>query len=361
MSAGRVLVSVQADFRWGGLHENIWYSARGIHSHGWDVTVACRESPLADKLAADGIGVHLVADWDDWSGDAEHLAQQSWDVVHGHSGRSRKLAVFVHAATGARLVNTFHGDDSDGVAQWGDRASSLISVSRSIAGMVADVRGVDPTKVHVVPNAVRDELVDRPPLTWGKKVASGTGRILVACRLDPDKLAVLEAVDEVTAALSNLDGPDWVVQVVGDGSAAGTLREHITTRDADARHVRFEMTGFVESEAVPDLMRGAVLTVASGRGAAQSLAVGTPVVAFGSRGLYGLQAGRNLRYGLWGHFGGYRLPRVDPITPVASDVRALLRDEERYRHVQEAGRAVVSGLLRQSDADRALDAIYRLR
>src|SRR3546814_1557005 len=80
-------------------------------------------------------------------------------------------------------------------------------------------------------------------------------------------------------------------------------------------------------------MRDAVLTVASGRGAMQSLAVGTPTVAFGSQGVYGLQRGQNLRIGLWGNFGGHPLGGM-AVSDVTADTAARLRSEGHTSELQ---------------------------
>jgi hypothetical protein len=123
MAIGRVLVTMFNVAPWGGLHENVWYSARGMKRHGWDVTVACRGGQLVEKLTADGIAVHVIDDWDDWHGDAEKLADEHWDVVHSHPFQSRELALRVAEITPAKLVSTFHGHNRDLVYRWADRAT----------------------------------------------------------------------------------------------------------------------------------------------------------------------------------------------------------------------------------------------
>src|SRR3546814_3971312 len=183
---------------WGGLHENIWYAARGMKADGWNVTVACRPGPLVEKLTAEQIDVHVIEDWDDREGDIEALSQREWEVIHSHTGRSRVLGRAVRSATGARLVNTFHGYhvSRDRVHDWAGVASALIGVSRSHARMIEDADRVDPTKVYTIPNGVRDELFDQPMRSLDDKLSDGPGQILVASRLGPDKTALLECVDK---------------------------------------------------------------------------------------------------------------------------------------------------------------------
>lgn len=361
MTIGKVLVTMFNVAPWGGLHENVWYSCRGIQQRGAEVTVACRDGELVERLRADGIDVHVVKDWDDWQWDAEELAAEPWDIVHSHPFRSRELGVRVADLTSAKLISTFHGNNRDVVYRWGQRASSLVAVSRAHAEMLTATPGVAGHKVFVVPNAVRDEVFAVPPLPWGEKVASGEAKVTIASRLDADKHALLECVDHLTDALiADPNGLRWHVEIAGAGGASGQVQEFIAAQSAKSPRIRFEGLGWVPSESIPTLLRGSVFAVASGRGAAQSLAVGTPVVAFGSQGIYGLQVGVNLQYGLWGNFGGFPLGEERPFTAIRPDISALLADEARYREAQEAGRAVASSHLRQSDADRVLAGIYRL-
>lgn len=360
MAIGKVLMTMFNVAPWGGLHENVWYSCRGLKQYGAEITVACRAGVLVDKLRADGIKVHVVDDWDDWRLDAEELASESWDIVHSHPFRSRELALHVAEHTSAKLISTFHGHNRDVVYRWGDRATSLVAVSRAHAQMLSETSGVHGHNVFVVPNAVRDEVLAVPQLPWGEKVADGQATVTVASRLDADKRALLDCVDQLTDALiSDPNGLQWHVQVAGSGAASGEVAAFIAAQSTKSPRVRFEELGWVSSEDIPDLLRRSVIAVASGRGAAQSLAVGTPVVAFGSQGIYGLQVGVNLQYGLWGNFGGFPLGDR-PVTAIETDVLTLLGDEARYRDAQDTGRAVASSHLRQSDADRALAGIYRL-
>lgn len=343
---------------WGGLHENIWYAATGMRHHGWDVTVACRRGPLTEQLERDGVPVHVVADWKDWEGDARTLARQPWDVVHSHPFASRRMALEVARATGAALVSTFHGNNLDDVGSWGERASTLVAVSPAHADMLVRA-GMPAERVEVVRNCVRDTLLEPPPLDLEAKLRTGRGRVVVASRLDRDKLGLLECVDAVTDVLRDeRSGNDWVVEVLGDGRQRGEMTAFLEQQSDKSPRLDVEFTGWVDSERVPNLLRGAVLAVASGRGAAQGLAVGTPTVAFGSQGVYGLQTGVDLANGLWGNFGGYPLGDR-PRTGLRTAVAAVLAGEDAYAAVQEEGRDAVRQHLLQSDADRRLDAIYR--
>ena len=344
---------------WGGLHENVLYSCLGLKRRGWDITVACKSGPLVQRLVDEGIDVHVVGDWTDWANDAKVLARRRWDVVHSHPFASRLLALWVAGTTGAPLISTFHGMYLDGVSTWADRVTTFMAVSPAHAQMLIDTEAIDPSRMVVVPNGVRDELLTKPMKSLNDKTTGGLARVVVASRIDNDKsIPLFKCIDAICDALSHIvNGPDWTIQLAGSGSALAQTTDFLRQQANKAANIRFEALGWVDSERVPDLMRGAVLSVASGRGAAQSLAVGTPAVSFGSKGVYGLQHGQNLALGLWANFGEYPL-EDGRITPIAPDISVLLSGASNYTRVQTEGRDAVRTRLLQSDADRALSQIY---
>lgn len=343
---------------WGGLHENVWYSCSGLKERGWDVTVACRDGRLPEKLRSDGIGVHVVDDWENLRPTVLELAQRRWDVIHSHPFASRKLALKVARRTGAPVVSTFHGKNLDDVGAWHGRTRGLVAVSRAHAAMLAAVPGVGADRVVVLPNAVRDGLLDDPVPSAADKLGTDEVRVVVASRLDRDKHALLDCIDAITDVARDRPDRRWVVQVLGDGGTRGDLSSFLDDLVRKAPHIDLQFQGWVDSDEVPARLRDATLAVASGRGAVQSLAVGTPVVAFGSQGVYGLQHGTNLDNGLWGNFGGYPLGERAS-TDVRSDVTRLLADDDFYARTQAAGRIAVRTHLLQSQSDDRLDALYR--
>jgi glycosyltransferase involved in cell wall biosynthesis len=255
-------------------------------------------------------------------------------------------------------VSTFHGRNVDDLGSWADAPRALVAVSRSHAEMLSSEAGISPDRITVVPNAVRDGLLDLDMRGFADRVEDGVARVVVASRLDADKRGLLECVDAITEVASSRDQWRWVVQVLGGGVARDEMAEYLDAQTVNAGHIEVEHLGWINSESVPDLLRGAAVAVASGRGAAQSLAVGTPVVAFGSQGVYGLQYGTNLDNGLWGNFGGHPLGDR-PTGDIAREVAHVIDDVSVYARVQAAGRVAVKSCLLQSDADDRLDRLYR--
>ena len=182
---------------WGGLHENIWYSCLGLKDTGWDVTVACRAGRLVDKLMADGISVHVIDDWTNWHDDANTLGRRDWAIIHSHPFASRELALSVKDMTGAPLVSTFHGNNLDDVMSWSNKVDAFVAVSPAHADMLIQRAGIAADRIVVVPNGVWDSLISQRPRTWTEKADQGQARVVVASRLDPDKLGLLHCVEQI--------------------------------------------------------------------------------------------------------------------------------------------------------------------
>ena len=261
MSAGSALVTMFNIAPWGGLHENVLYSCLGLKGRDWDITVACKSGPLVHRLADEGIDVHVVADWTDWANDAKVLARRRWDVIHSHPFASRQLALSVAETTGAPIISTFHGMYLDGVSAWADRVTTFMAVSPAHAKMLIDSEAMDPSRIVVLPNGVRDELLTNPMTSLSEKTAAGWARVVVASRIDSDKSAALfRCIETICDALSHIvNGPDWTIQLAGSGSELARTTDFLRQQVSKAANLRFEALGWVDSERVPDLMRGAVL------------------------------------------------------------------------------------------------------
>lgn len=348
----RLLVTMFNVSWWSGLHENVWFGALAAHRAGWDVTVACSHGPLADLFREEGITFYEVTNWKKWREDAKVLAQTQWDVIHTHPFASRELGVAVARETGAPVVSTFHGNYLDKIDSWNRDVTKVVTVCPAHADMIHAVPGCEQLSIDIVRNAARDELFDLPIRAASDILEAPRHTIVVAARIASDKRAMLTCIDAVTSAIAAIASEDaWEFQVLGEGKLSAEVSEFIAAQTKKSENLSFAMHGLVDSEEVPRRMQDASLTIASGRGAIQSLAVGTPVVAFGSQGTYGLQYDNNLELGLRGNFGGYPL---DHHSDMVTDVTRLMTDSTFYARVQADGRTAAAQHLKQSDADAAL-------
>jgi glycosyltransferase involved in cell wall biosynthesis len=151
-------------------------------------------------------------------------------------------------------------------------ADTVIVPSRHVARL-AEGWGVDPSRIHIVYNAIPDPaLADIPRENLRRELSLPSGRLLVSvARLTPVK-----GVDVAVKALHQL--PDAHLIVIGDGPERAAL-------DAAAPKGRVTFTGQLPHEDVLRYLRAADIYVLSSRTEGlshtllEALAVGTPSVA----------------------------------------------------------------------------------
>lgn len=186
---------------------------------------------------------------------------------------------------GYKTVLSAHGTDILKPAPaWRDllpdflgRADAVTVVSRNLADRVLSYPGVDPAKVHVIPNGI--DCGFWSPGEDGVPPAQAPPTIVAVGRLEPVKgfdllLQALAAVRRVV--------PDARLCIVGDGRLAGELAAQARALGLDGA---VELPGRLGREGVRDRLRGASAFALSSRSEGMPLALleamacGVPPVA----------------------------------------------------------------------------------
>ncbi|UTM47558.1 glycosyltransferase family 4 protein [Glutamicibacter mysorens] len=345
MTDKTILVTVFARAAWGGLHENVLDETLTLLRAGFRVTVACSESRLAKRLRL--IGCRVVGvDWDNPEESFDSVMKSGpYSIVHSHPFLSRELGIRVAKAIGIPIFVTMHGNYLDYANSWAEQVDHIICVSEAHRDqLLAKVPGLSPWNVSVISNGISDDKFQSRLVPLQEKLQAGEVEIVVASRLDGDKGPIIETVlDVVNEVGANLPALQTKITVVGEGAASGKFREQFASSGVDV-----DFLGWRVSERVGPLLRRAALSIAPGRAAAQSLAVGTPTVAVGSQGLAGLQTGVNLQKGWWSNFGGYPVPAELN----GDEVTRILADPYQYAKTQVEGREFMRSRAQQSLVDR---------
>lgn len=346
------LVTYQAE--WGGLHENVAYAVRASIRAGHTIDVVCPPSRLTDHLLALGAGVIDLLP----SATSEELEpvlrERSYDLIHAHPFRSREIGLQLASAWDTPFMATFHGAYLDAVSTWHERAALIAAVSPAVAENLVERGGVAAHKIAVIRNGVEDDLFERPITPLTERLRQGRADIVVLARMDKDKQSLVESVVPTALMLAEeFPQLEWRLRIVGSGSAVGDFREHLRERLEVAPNISTDWMGWVNSHETSRVLSRAVLAFASGRGAAQALALGTPVVAAGSQGVVGLQEGENLQLGYWGNFGGQRSLTPPHNTEIAKRVMELLRDPKAWHAKSVRGRQSIIAGTSQSSVDAA--------
>ncbi|SEI42034.1 Glycosyltransferase involved in cell wall bisynthesis [Arthrobacter sp. yr096] len=282
------------------------------------------------------------------------LRDRAYDLVHAHPFRSREIGLQLAASWGAPFMATFHGSYLDAVSTWHERAALIGAVSPAVAENLVKSAGVPAHKIALIRNGVEDELFEHPITPVQERLERGRADIVVLARMDKDKLALVESVVPTALMLAEeFPQLEWRLRIVGSGSAVGDFQEHLRGRLAVAPNISTDWMGWVNSHETSRVLSRAVLAFASGRGAAQALALGTPVVAAGSQGVVGLQEGENLQLGYWGNFGGQRSELHPGNEEIAERVIELLRDPKAWHAKSVRGRQSIYAGSSQSSVDAA--------
>lgn len=155
-------------------------------------------------------------------------------------------------------------------------ADGVVVPSESVAQLAIDLCDIPPQNIHLIPNAVDDELFDlvRQP------GHPGTVRVGFLGRLDPVK-----RVGDLVQAMTHLP-PSYHLHVFGDGAERVNLRDRI--RNLNLRH-RVTLHGTVESPASALAMMDVLVLPSQAEGFGlvliEAMAAGIPVVATDAPGI----------------------------------------------------------------------------
>ena len=350
----KILTLVTYQAAWGGLHENVAFAARALVRAGHTIDVVCPPSRLTDHLLALGAGVIDLKPQTNSEELETTLGERRYDLIHTHPFRSRELGLQLARAWRTPVIATFHGAYLDAVSTWHHRAALVAAVSPAVAEHLVSEGGVPSHKTVVIRNGVEDDLFDRPIIPVAERIHNGRADIAVLARMDPDKQSLIESVLPTALMLAEeFPQTQWRLRVAGSGGAVADFQEYLGDRLAEAPNVSVDWLGWVNSYETSRILGGAVLAFASGRGAAEALALGTPVVAAGSKGVVGLQTGETLQRGFWGNFGGQPPELAVNNTDIAQQVSKLLRDPQAWHEAAVRGRRSIQAWTAQTAVDAA--------
>jgi glycogen(starch) synthase len=369
----------------GGLARHVRKLAENLVEEGFDVHVIARgreEDPAEEERR--GVLIHRVREperprdlgefvtWIERM-NADMLAhgvelgdRHDFDVVHGHdwlvAGAGDHLAKRFRAPFVATIHATEFGRHQGwvdkhpqsyihGVERWmANRADRVITCSSYMREHVADVYGLEESRIAVIPNGIDpSELVPVDDLdTLRSRFAKPSEKlVLLVGRLVYEKGFQL-ALEALPGLIERVGEVRFLV--AGSGTAEGELREQATALGLDA-HGTF--LGWIGDDVLHSLYRIADLTVVPsiyepfGLVALEAMASGCPCLVADTGGLREVVPNEDV---------GLRFRSRDPRS-LASMAERLLTDEElRDRLVAEASEHVLS--FDWADVARQVGEVY---
>lgn len=331
----RVLIVAHTTSSWGGVQEWALTLIQGLTSRGHQVGVMTPNQKLIRETELVGaMGMRSDLGGSDLPACLEWFSQNEWDVIVTSPMRSREVAQYFHRETGVPFVATFHGVHTDYVYAWKNEARALVAVTGSLARMITQIGGKTPGDIAVIPNGVPESELERPQLTLEDKMDDGPFKIALASRLEIDKLRQLEVLDNTVGKLTDLGVGPIHATMMGDGSARGYFNSYLGQIATRHSNFTYTLAGWLDLPGMLTTIESSVLSLAAGRTALHSLAVGTPVIGVGARKHVGLVAGDRMQETADSNFGDYFT--ASGFKP-ATDLSPLL-DRAEYSTLSTQGR-----------------------
>ncbi len=363
MTDSLTVIEVTGRLGAGGVENHVSRLAEGLRKRGHRVILLTQESGIYGEEARESGAELLEVPFDEHGRRqaADRLRPGSVDIIHAHSYRAARFAEPLARALQVPYVMTVHGPrpwyKRVFFRRWGD---TVVTVSEADRSEVVGLFGPTPDRVRVSFLGVDTERF-RPGLDgsavraeWG--VPADHRLIVNVSRFSHRKvrpaLALLGALPLV------LEEMEAMAVFVGDGPGLKRVR--------DAAHRLNEASGRTVANVVgartdiPEVMNAADVVVAAATTAIEALASGTPTVAFGGTGYFGIVTPDNLESARAVCFAdhGRLTPRVSALR-VADDVTWLLGDRAAARRDAEAIRRLIAERYSVDRMAEHLEAIYR--
>lgn len=331
-----ILLPVHTVADWGGLQDWTVGMVKGLVANGATVTLVSNNSRIINECRGYVAGSYLV-DWNKWDASAKRIAKESdFDIIFAQPFKSRELALELRRMTGAPVVYMFHGNNSDYAYLWKDEVQKFLVASSSLIPMLTDFCQTGSIPIEVLPNGVPSKLFLADTVGYETRMAEGSYDFVLAARLMPDKISQVEGLVQIASTL--LDNgiiPRASVHVMGGGPSRGEFQSRLNAFADRMGVVDVQFHGWVPQSTVLDYLRAAVFSVAGGVTGAQSVALGTPCLGAGIRGICGVSTPNNIDRVLGSNFGDHSARLNMTKKEIITDCQAIL-SESNFESFQNA-------------------------
>lgn len=331
----RILLPVHTVADWGGLQDWTVGMVRGLVAHGAEVSLISNNVRVVQECGKFTKSVLLI-DWEVWQESVDYILDtMNFDVIFSQPFRSRELALELRSRTDVPLVYMFHGNNSDFCYLWKEEVAKFLVASSSLIPMVRQFCGAVDVPVEVLPNGVPRSLFEKPTRTFDERRSTEEFSFVMAARLMPDKISQAVGLVQVVSTLLD-EGiiPSAQLHVMGGGPSRPEFESRLGQLAKNWNSVQVKFHGWVSQETVLDRLRSAVFSVAGGVTGAQSVALGTPCLGAGIRGIYGVSTPDNMERVLGSNFGDHSAMFNFSAEEILADSRWIL-EEHNFARFQE--------------------------
>lgn len=301
-----ILLAVHTVADWGGLQDWAVGMAVGLSKLGNRVILVSNNPLMIERSEAGGAEGYLI-DWSEWPSHLERVAELThFDVIFAQPFSSREFSITLSELRKIPVVYMSHGNNLDFMYSWQHEVSRFLVASSSLSLMLSDLGRVPNERIAELPNGFPDVLVDRRILSYDERIINGEAHFMIAARLMPDKVSQIEGMKVlVKSALESGTIRSAVIDVYGGGPSEAEFRARLDSFASEIGSIKVRFHGWVEQSIVLDALSSAFFSVAGGVTGTQSVALGTPCLGAGIRGMCGVSTPDNMNRVLGSNFGDH--------------------------------------------------------
>lgn len=284
----------------GGLHENVYNSAKFMKNNGCNVTVMVKPGPFANKLNNIDINT-ITTDFEDLDSDIELLENSNLnlDIIHFHPGKGRFVALDYSAKYNIPLVYTVHGKWHGQLNLFIKQLDAVITVSEGVNDYIKSKIPTSHEKFHIIQNGYDTNIFSNPDF----KNISDTIHIGYVTRFDDDKSFIIDVLYQITNYLSHYYKQKVNIFLIGSGTLKESFVKKVNELLKESIH-EVKDYGWLQGEKLTNAYSVCDIIIAPGRSAIEGMASGKPVIAVGSKNYIGLINKKTWQFGVYNNFGG---------------------------------------------------------
>jgi glycosyltransferase involved in cell wall biosynthesis len=362
-----ILIPVFFNAPMGGLHENVFSTAKHCIKNNIDITILCKEGIFQKKLLEIGANVITtnfeINDYKETIKEVISLHNENnITLIHTHPFASRKISLEISKILGVPVVLTMHGRYFDELPKYINDLSMVFTVSEGIKDHLVkylnkSIKSPFHHKFFVIPNGVDKQLFSA--LQYNHNDKEDKINISLVTRLDKDKEFIINIFYKALKFTSNHYSNKVTWTIVGDG----TLKEEMKTEVAKITNgqQRVEFVGWKEDTDLRDSYLESDIVLAPGRCALEAMSCRKPVIALGSKGYVGLIDHDNWLNGVYSNFGGIGNKSEDYLEgSVEKDLELLLTDSKNRENFGKLGEGLVEQFYDEEMINNRLLGFYSI-
>ncbi|MCA1065395.1 glycosyltransferase family 4 protein [Rossellomorea sp. AcN35-11] len=362
-----ILIPVFFNAPMGGLHENVFSTAKHCIKNNVEITILCKEGPFQKKLVE--IGAHVVTTNFEPSDYKETIKEvislhnkKKISLIHTHPFASRKISLEISKILGVPVVLTMHGRYFDELPKYINDLSMVFTVSEGIKDHLVNylnrsVQSPFHHKFFVIPNGV-----DKQLFSYYQNIPDHKKdriNISLVSRLDKDKEFIINIFYQALTFTSNHYTNKVTWTIVGDGTLKEEMKREVHNITNGQQKVEF--VGWKEGTGLRDSYLESDIVLAPGRCALEAMSCRKPVIALGSKGYVGLIDHDNWLNGVYSNFGGIGNKSDDYLEgTVEKDLEVLLTDHKNRENFGKLGEELVGQFYNEEMINDRLLGFYRI-